>query len=259
MRLENKIALITGAGAGIGRASALAMAREGAVVAVADIRGDKVDACVSEIEAAGGTAMGIVADVAKLDEIDRMVTSVVDKYGQLDVMYNNAGVTKRSKFMDIDEELWDWVHGVNAKGVFFCIKRAAETMIKQGSGSIINTASIAGRGFPGTSNAAYAASKGAVIALTMQAARALGRYNITVNSICPGVTRTELMQGILDMRHEKEGIPMDELEVQAARGIPIGRINEASDIGEMAVFLASSAARNITGQSINVDGGLIMI
>ncbi|MBL4868009.1 MAG: SDR family oxidoreductase [Pseudomonadales bacterium] len=259
MRLEDKVALITGAGAGIGRASALAMAREGATVAVVDIDGDKVDSCVTEIQQAGGTALGIIADVSNLEEIDSMVSSVVEKYGQLDVMFNNAGVTRRCKFMDIDEELWDWVHDVNAKGVFFCIKRAAETMIKQGHGSIINTASIAGRGFPGTSNAAYAASKGAVIALTMQAARSLGRHNINVNSICPGVTRTELMQGILNKRHEKEGIPMDELEAQAARGITIGRINEASDIAEMAVFLASPAARNITGQSINVDGGLVMI
>ncbi|MBV1905002.1 MAG: SDR family oxidoreductase [Pseudomonadales bacterium] len=259
MRLENKVALITGAGAGIGRASALAMAREGATVIVADIKSDKVDACLAEIETAGGTATGIVADMAKLDEIDQMVSSVVEQHGKLDVIFNNAGVTRRCKLMDIDEELWDWVHDVNAKGVFFCMKRAAETMIKQGHGSIINTASIAGRGYPGTSNVAYAASKGAVIAMTMQAARSLGRYNINVNSICPGVTKTELMQGILELRHQKDGTPIEDLEAQAAHGIPIGRINEASDIAEMAVFLASSAARNITGQSINVDGGLIML
>ena len=188
-----------------------------------------------------------------------MVSSVVEQHGKLDVIFNNAGVTRRCKLMDIDEELWDWVHDVNAKGVFFCMKRAAETMIKQGHGSIINTASIAGRGYPGTSNVAYAASKGAVIAMTMQAARSLGRYNINVNSICPGVTKTELMQGILELRHQKDGTPIEDLEAQAAHGIPIGRINEASDIAEMAVFLASSAARNITGQSINVDGGLIML
>ena len=259
MRLENKVVLITGAGAGIGRASALAMAREGALVAVNDISRDKVDACVAEIEAEGGRTCGVVADVSDLAEIDRLVSTVVSEFGQLDVMFNNAGVTRRCAFMDIDEELWDWVHTVNAKGVFFCIKRAAETMIPQGHGAIINTASIAGRGYPGTSNAAYAASKGAVIAMTMQAARALGKHNITVNSICPAVTRTELMQGILELRSRKDGIPMEDLERQAAHGIPIGRINEAADIAEMAVFLASPAARNITGQSINVDGGLVMM
>ncbi|MDP1670477.1 MAG: SDR family oxidoreductase, partial [Alphaproteobacteria bacterium] len=175
------------------------------------------------------------------------------------ILVNNAGVTRRCAFMDIDESLWDQVHRVNAKGVFFCLQRAAKEMIPRQQGVIINTASIAGRGYPGTSNAAYAASKGAVITMTMLAARALGRYNITVNSICPGVTRTELAQTIMELQSEKEGRSLADIEAQAVKGIPIGRMNEPEDIAEMAVFLASSAARNSTGQSINVDGGLIMM
>lgn len=259
MRLKDKNILITGAGSGIGRAMARAMAREGARVGVADIRSGPVSACVAGIEAAGGIAFGITADAGDLSDIDRMVSAMVAELGPLDVMVNNAGVTRRCAIMDIDEELWDWVHRVNAKGVFFCLQRAAREMIPRRKGSIINTASIAGRGFPGTSNAAYAASKGAVISLTMTAARSLAKHNINVNAICPGVTRTELMQAILTTRVEKEGISQADAERQAAQGIPLGRMNEPEDIAEMAVFLASDAGRNITGQSLNVDGGLVMM
>lgn len=256
MQLDGKTVLITGGASGIGWATAKAMAREGAHVAIADLNRDKIGQRVAEL---GGAAHGIVADVGDLREISRMVTEVVSQFGHLDVMVNNAGVTRRCAFMEIDEELWDWVHRVNAKGVFFCLQRAAQEMIPRGRGAVINIASIAGRGYPGTSNAAYAASKGAVISLTMQAARALAKHNITVNAICPGVTRTELAQSIMDLRAEKEGIPMAQIEAQAAQGIPIGRMNEPEDIAAMAVFLASDGARNITGQSFNVDGGLIMM
>ncbi|HAK63230.1 MAG TPA: hypothetical protein DCO82_08335 [Alphaproteobacteria bacterium] len=256
MQLDGRTALITGGASGIGWATAKAMAREGAKIAIADIDRDKIEQRVTEL---GGASYGIVADVGDLREIDRMIHAVVSNFGQLDVIVNNAGVTRRCAFMDIDEELWDWVHRVNAKGVFFCLQRAAREMIPRRRGTVINIASIAGRGYPGTSNAAYAASKGAVISLTMQAARALAKHNITVNAICPGVTRTELAQSIMDLRAEKEGVPMAEIEAQAAQGIPIGRMNEPEDIAAMAVFLASDGARNITGQSFNVDGGLIMM
>ncbi|MFZ5836561.1 MAG: SDR family NAD(P)-dependent oxidoreductase [Pseudomonadota bacterium] len=256
MRLGSKTVLITGAASGIGWAMAQAMAREGARVAINDIDRDRVAARVAEL---GGAAFGVAADAGDLKDIDRMVSVVADHFGQLDVMINNAGVTRRCAFMDIDEALWDQVNRVNAKGVFFCLQRAAREMIPRRQGVIINIASIAGRGYPGTSNAAYAASKGAVIALTMQAARALAHHNITVNSICPGVTRTELAQGIMELQSRKEGRDMAEIEARAVSGIPIGRMNEPEDIAEMAVFLASPAARNITGQSINVDGGLIMM
>ncbi|MCH9671607.1 MAG: SDR family oxidoreductase, partial [Gammaproteobacteria bacterium] len=129
--------------------------------------------------------------------------------------------------------------------------------IDQGGGRIINIASIAGRGFAGTSNAAYAASKGAVISLTKTAAQQLGRHNINVNSVCPGATRTEILTGIFERRVEKEGISMEEVVDSVARTIPIRRLNEPEDVAGVAVFLASPAARNITGQAFNVDGGLV--
>jgi len=181
----------------------------------------------------------------------------MERFGRLDVIVNNAGVTRRAYIMDLTEADWDRIHRVNAKGVFFCLQGAARRMIDQGGGRIINIASIAGRGYAGTSNAAYAASKGAVIALTRTAAQQLGRHNITVNAICPGVTRTPLLDQIFTAMQEKEGISKADAEARAARPIPLGRINEPEDIAAMAIFLASPGSRNITGQAYNVDGGLI--
>jgi NAD(P)-dependent dehydrogenase (short-subunit alcohol dehydrogenase family) len=164
--------------------------------------------------------------------------------------------------MDLSEADWDRIHRVNAKGVFFCLQRAAREMIRQfeadGSGGrIINMASISGRGYPGASNAAYAASKGAVIALTKMAAQQLGRWNINVNAICPGITRTELGARNAATRAAARGITVEELYAEQEAAIPIGRANTPDDIAEMALFLASPGARNITGQSYNVDGGLV--
>jgi NAD(P)-dependent dehydrogenase (short-subunit alcohol dehydrogenase family) len=141
--------------------------------------------------------------------------------------------------------------------VFFCLQRAAREMIRQGGGRIINIASIAGRGYAGTSNAAYAASKGAVIALTKTAAQQLGRHNINVNAICPGITRTALGERSAVARAAERGVSVEQLRAEAERRIPIGRANTPEDIAAMAVFLASPGARNITGQAYNVDGGLV--
>src|SRR5712671_1587494 len=256
--LQDQVVLVTGAGAGIGRATALAMAEAGANVAAADI--DLAAAQRTAGEAAGNArrAIAIEVDCGEVAQIDAMVARTVAELGRLDVIVNNAGVTRYAQIMDLTEADWDRIHRVNAKGVFFCLQRAAREMIRQnqvdGSGGrIINIASISGRGYPGASNAAYAASKGAVISLTWMAAQQLGRHNINVNAICPGVTRTEL-----GARNAVErAISVGELNAEAEARIPIGRANQPEDIAAMAVFLASPAARNITGQAYNVDGGLV--
>ncbi|MDP6565222.1 MAG: SDR family oxidoreductase, partial [Alphaproteobacteria bacterium] len=207
---------------------------------------------------AGAESLALTADVGDLAQINGMVADAVKAFGRLDVMVNNAGVTRQADIMDLSEADWDRIHRVNAKGLFFCLQRAARQMIDQGDGGcIINMASIAGRGYIGTSNAAYAASKGAVIALTKTAAQQLGRHDINVNAICPGVTLTPLVDGLLETRARERGIGRDEALDRAARPIPIGRLNEPADIAAMAVFLASPGARNITGQAFNVDGGLV--
>ncbi|MGD9617864.1 MAG: SDR family NAD(P)-dependent oxidoreductase [Alphaproteobacteria bacterium] len=261
--LAEKIVLVTGAGAGIGRAIALAMAENGATVAAADIDADAARRVAEEAEAGNARrTLAIEADCGDLASIDRMVARTVSEFGRLDVIVNNAGVTRYAYIMDLTEADWDRIHRVNAKGVFFCLQRAAREMIRQfetdGSGGrIINMASISGRGYPGASNAAYAASKGAVIALTKMAAQQLGRYNINVNSICPGVTRTELGQRNSVTRAAERGITVEQMQAEQEAAIPIRRANTPDDIAALAVFLASPGARNMTGQSINVDGGLV--
>ncbi len=257
MILTGKIALVTGGGQGIGKASALMLAREGANVAVADINGQSSEQTTSEIIALGRQGLSLQADVGDLREIDRMVQQTIDAFGRIDVLVNNAGVTRRSYIMDLTEEDWDRIHRVNAKGVFFCLQRVAREMIPHRQGAIVNIASIAGKGYEGTSNAAYAASKGAVISLTKTAAQQLAQHNINVNAVCPGVTNTALSQANLEVRAQQEGTTVEEMQRRRAEVIPLKRANDPEDIAAMVAFLASSGARNITGQSFNVDGGII--
>jgi len=260
--LQDKVVLVTGAGAGIGRAIALAMAAEGATIVAADIDPAAAQATADAAASNRGRTLAIAADCGDVASIDAMVARAVAEFGRLDAIVNNAGVTRYSYIMDLTEADWDRIHRVNAKGVFFCLQRAARQMIAQHGaegrgGRIINIASISGRGYAGASNAAYAASKGAVIALTKMAAQQLGRYDINVNAICPGVTRTELGQRNAVGRAAQRGITIEELQREQEATIPIGRANTPEDIAAMAVFLASPGARNITGQSYNVDGGLV--
>ena len=259
MTLDNKTALVTGAGRGMGRAIAIALAVEGANVAVSDIDAPAVEDTSIAVRELGRRSVAIQADVGNLDDIDRMVNATVEGLGRLDILVNNAGVTKFLDIMDVTEADWDRIHRVNAKGAFFCMQRAAEHLINQGEGGrIINIASIAGKGYSGTSNAAYAASKGAVLAMTYIAAHQLGRHDINVNAICPGSTRTEMSEATMASRAQSLGVPISELEEQRSERIPIGRPNDPEDIAAMAVFLAGPGARNITGQAFNVDGGLVM-
>ena len=187
-----------------------------------------------------------------------MIQDIERQFGRLDILVNNAGVTRAADIMELTEADWDKIHRVNAKGVFFCLQNAAKQMIERGNGGrIINIASIAGRGFSGTSNAAYSASKRAVISLTKTAAQQLAKHDITVNSICPGVTTTEIVEGLVKTRAEARGISVEAIVKEMTDNIPLKRANEPEDIAAMAIFLASSGARNITGQSYNVDGGLV--
>ena len=258
MVLDDRVALVTGAGKGIGRATAVALARAGAHVAVVDIDGQGAGSTSHEIAALGRRNIAITADVGEIAEIERMVARTIETFGRIDILVNNAGVTRRCDIMDVTVADWDRIHRVNARGVFFCLQRAAKTMILRRGGRIINIASVAGKGYAGASNVAYAASKGAVIAMTKLAALQLAPYDINVNAICPGVTRTDLSEANLAARAVQEGVPLAEMERRRAAAIPLGRANDPADIAAMAVFLASPGARNITGQSYNVDGGLIL-
>jgi NAD(P)-dependent dehydrogenase (short-subunit alcohol dehydrogenase family) len=256
MTLEGRAAIVTGAGQGIGRATAIALAQAGANVAAVDINDAAAKATADAVAALGRRSLALETDVGDLGAIDKMVAHVVDAFGAIDILVNNAGVTRRAYIMDLTEADWDRIMRVNGKGVFFCLQRVAREMIARRSGVIVNIASIAGKGYAGTSNAIYAASKGAVISMTRIAALQLAPHNINVNAICPGITVTALSRDNLTTRARDEGVSVDEMERRRNSVIPLGRANDPEDVAATAVFLASPGARNITGQSFNVDGGV---
>ena len=200
MILNDQVAVVTGAGQGIGKACALALAEAGAHVVAVDINGPNAEATAEAAGAYQRRSLALRADVGDLADIDSMVRQTMEKFGRIDILVNNAGVTRRADIMDLTEHDWDRIHRVNAKGVFFCLQRVAREMIPRRSGRIVSIASIAGKGYAGASNVAYAASKGAVISMTRLAALQLARHNITVNAICPGVTRTALSDDNLRVR-----------------------------------------------------------
>lgn len=259
MSLKGKVAIVTGAGQGMGRAIAIRLASEGASVVASDIDGKSAEDTRIAIEDLGHQAISLQVDIGDMDEIDGLAEQTLDAFKHIDILVNNAGVTRHANIMDLTPDDWDRIHRVNARGTFFCLQRIARELIRaERGGRIINIASIAGKGYSGTSNAAYAASKGAVLSLTQIAAHQLGQYDINVNSVCPGRTITPMHEATMSQRSRDLGIPLSELENQRAAGIPIGRANEPEDIADMVAFLAGPGSRNITGQAFNVDGGLLM-
>jgi NAD(P)-dependent dehydrogenase (short-subunit alcohol dehydrogenase family) len=249
---------ITGAGNGIGKAIAIAMSKEGYNVICADIDFEEAKKTVEIISSNNGSGLALKTDVTNILDIKDMVNKVVEQFGSLDILVNNAGVTRTSSILDLNEKDWDWIHNVNAKGTFFCLQTAAYQMIKQETGGrIINMASVGGKGFVDVSNAIYAASKGAVISLTKTAAQELGKYDITVNAICPGITHTNILSNIVKKRALEQDKSEEDIMKHYVRDIPLKRPNYPEDIAAMVVFLSSEGARNISGQSYNVDGGLI--
>lgn len=247
MRLAGKTALVTGATRGIGREIALTFAREGAQVAVCGRTAAALAALKTELEAAAGgrPALTFPVDVSQAEPVAAMVAAILDNWGKLDILVNNAGITRDALLVRMTSDDWDQVLAVNLTGTFLCTRAVARTMMRQRSGRIINLASVVGlMGNPGQAN--YAASKAAVIGLTKSVARELGSRGITVNAIAPGFIETE-MTGAL---------PAAAAAHWTAQ-IPLGGFGSPRDVAEAALFLASDAARYITGQVLQVDGGLV--
>ena len=259
MDFEGKVALVTGGGRGIGKAAATKFAEGGADIVIADIDPHTAKDTAEGLSALGVRAVSISLDIGDIGQIESMVYEAVSKLGSVDILFNNAGLTRHISFFDIQEDHWDQINRVNAKGAFFCMQKVANQMVKQARGGrIINTASIAGKGYRRASNAAYAASKGAVIAMTHSAASVMAEHDVNVNAICPGIVQTDMLANILSLRSIELGASSEEVKEMMTEEIPLGRPNDAEDVAALAVFLAGPGSRNITGQAFNVDGGMIM-
>lgn len=254
MRLENKVALITGAGSGIGRAGAILFSKEGAKVSVVDINDSNGRETVETIKQAGGEAIFSQADVSKAVDVERMIKTTIDTYGKLDILFNNAGIAMSfTPVEEVEEDLWDRIMAVNVRSVFLGCKVAIPIMKKQGGGVIINTASIIGVS-PRPNLSAYLASKAAAINLTRGIALEVAEHNIRVNCINPVATDTPMFPYFIDSTGAK-GENFEETKKKFVAGIPLGRLAKSEDVAYAALFLASDEASFLTGVSLDVDGG----
>jgi NAD(P)-dependent dehydrogenase (short-subunit alcohol dehydrogenase family) len=249
MRLKDKVALITGAGAGIGREAALLFAREGAAIAVVDVTDAAGEETAALVQQQGGRASYCRADVSKAADCEQMIAFAEREYGKLDVLFNNAGIMHGADddAVSTEEAVWDLTMNINAKGVFFGCKYGVPALRRAGGGSIINTASFVALMGAATPQIAYTASKGAVLSLTRELAVLHARENIRVNALCPGPLRTKLLMDFLDTDAKKQ---------RRLTHIPMGRFGEAKEIANGALFLASDESSYVTGTEFLVDGGL---
>ncbi len=244
--LTGKVAIVTGASRGIGRAIALALAAQGAKVVASARNAEALAGLVEEIKGLGGEATAVAGDVAVEEDAAKLVQEAVATYGQLDILVNNAGITRDGLLLRMKSEDWDAVLDTNLKGAFLCIRAAAKVMSKQRSGRIINMSSVVGEmGNAGQAN--YCASKAGLLGLTKSVAKELARRNVTVNAITPGFIVTDMTENMTDKAREA-----------MTEQIPLGRLGESDDIANAVLFLASDQASYITGQVLGINGGMYM-
>ncbi len=245
MEFQDKVALITGSAQGIGKAAALAFAKEGAIVVLNDVNKERLSETASGLEKTGARYLSILANTALRSDVEKMFNQVIEELGRLDILVNNAGITRDGFLHKMTEEQWKQVLDVNLTGVFYCLQAAAKIMRKAGSGRIINISSAARFGNLGQAN--YSATKAGVVGLTRTAARELAGKNVLVNAISPGTINTEMVQAIPEKALER-----------LLGAIPLGRIGTTDELCHLILFLASEKSSYITGQVINCDGGWFM-
>jgi len=246
VRLKDKVALVTGGARGIGQAIAMAFAKEGADIVVADVNLEIAQKTASEIESLGRKALALEMDVTNYEKVEEGINKILDKMGKVDILVNNAGITKDNLLLRMSQADWDAVINVNLKGTFNCIKAVSRPMIKQRSGRIISIASIIGlMGNPGQAN--YAASKAGIIALTKTVAKELASRNINANAVAPGFIQTEMTAKL-----------PEDIKKKMMEAIPLAKLGTPQDVANVCLFLASDESSYITGQIITVDGGMVM-
>jgi len=246
MLLSDQVAIVTGGARGIGREIALTLAREGAHLALFDVNAQPLEQTAQELRALGRRAEGLVVDVTDGKQVDEGVAKVLDKLGRIDILVNNAGITKDGLLIRMDDAQWDRVLNINLRGTFLCTRAVAKHLLKQRRGRIVSIASIVGViGNPGQAN--YAASKAGIIGFTKAVAKELASRGITCNAIAPGFIKTEMTEALPEQAKQR-----------LMEAIPMGTLGEPKDVANAVLFLASDAARYITGQVLVVDGGLAM-
>ena len=257
-RLAGKVAAVTGAGQGIGRATILRLVQEGASIFASDIREELLEELETDGKATGASIATGIFDAAKAADAVPFIQAVINEYGRIDIMVNNAGGIRTQPFPDVTEETWDWTINLNLKGPYFYMQEAAKPMMAQKSGTIINLASVAGIAGGMTYSPPYAASKAALINLTKVAAANLAEFGVTVNAIAPGIVETAFNWTLDEVIGVQQmGLAAGEFMKHRRESIPLGRLQQPEDIANVVAFLASPDASEMTGETIVVSGGLV--
>jgi 3-oxoacyl-[acyl-carrier protein] reductase len=255
LRLKEKVAIITGSAGGLGKTFALTFAREGAAIVIIDINQEEIDRTVNEIKALGNKCIGYVCDIIKQTQVEETVKKIIEKWGRVDILVNNAGgaLHTKAKFEEVTEKDWDMVMNVNLKGAFFCCKAVVPYMIKQGKGRIVNISALAGRSTASLAGIQYTSAKAGIGGLTRHLAKEMGKYNIYVNAVAPGITISGVrVEALWNAKSEEE-------KMKVLNSIPLGRLGKPEDVANVVLFLASDEASYITGATIDSNGGRWMV
>ena len=247
--MSDRVAIVTGAGQGMGRAVAMRLSADGARVVVNDVNEEAAARAAKGIQDAGGKAIAVAGDVTSSGDVADVVRTALDTYGRIDILVNNAGVLRPTKVIDIEEDEWDWVIAVNLKGTYLCSRAVLPAMRETGWGRIVNFSSTAGKSTSTVGGAHYTAAKAGILGFTRHLAREAAGYGITVNAVCPGLINTEMVRGTIP----------DEQARAYADSFPIQRMGEPSEVAELVAFLASDRAAYITGASLDINGGDLTI